>query len=109
MSTLTPNFTKHSLKDVSGYNKQLHHAKWNSDGSYLSVVCGDKSVRISQLEDSVNLSQIHTIPTSVVASKTCWHPTELGRLAICSDDKLVELWDVRGNTALFAHAGPSIL
>eukprot|EP00981_Chlorochromonas_danica_P008617 scaffold2240_cov172-Ochromonas_danica.AAC.7 len=29
--------------------------------------------------------------------QVCWHPSEANRFALCSDDKVVEFWDMRGS------------
>jgi WD40 repeat protein len=90
-------FSKYSIKDLSGYHKGLYCIKWNKDGEYLAAVSGDRSVRICQFNPtSSNAEIVHTIPTPATMHQVCWHPQENMRLALCNDDKPVELWDIRG-------------
>lgn len=101
MNMSSNDYSSYQIKDVSGFSKMLFHLKWNTDGSYLASICGDRTVRINSLEEnSGNLSAIQTIPTQVLMTQVSWNPKNNSRLAICSDDKLVELWDVRGNISL---------
>jgi WD40 repeat protein len=93
-------FTKYSVRDLAGYHKGLYCIKWNKDGDYLAAISGDRSVRVSQFNPSTtNAEIIHTIPTPTTMAQLCWNPQESGRLAVCNDDKPVELWDIRASKA----------
>jgi WD40 repeat protein len=90
-------FSKFSLRDIPGYNKALYCTKWNKEGSHLGAISGDRSVKISSFNPgSSSLEIISTLPTSCTMSQLCWHPYESNRLALCSDDKSIEIWDIRG-------------
>jgi WD40 repeat protein len=91
-------FSKFSLRDVPGYSKALYCTKWNKEGSHLAAISGDRSVKISSFNPgNSNLEIISTLPTSYTMSQLCWHPYESNRLALCSDDKSIEIWDIRGD------------
>lgn len=92
-------FEQYAIRELMGYQKGLYGIRWNKDGEYLGAICGDRSVRIAQLTPTTSLNNveiIHTIPTSSTMSQLCWSSVDSQRLALCSDDKLIELWDIRG-------------
>lgn len=99
----TFNLLRHTIRDISGYHKALHHAWWNCDGTYLGVISADRTVRISQVDATPNkpiaLQSIHSIPTGELVEKLAWHPTDSQRLAFCSHEKTVEIWEVRATRA----------
>ena len=95
-------FQKYSLKEVTGYHKPLYQIRWNKDGTFLAAISSDRSVKISQCDVSnanKMISHIQSIPTTLTMSQVAWHPIETNRLALCSDDKMVEIWDVRAARA----------
>lgn len=96
-------FSSYHIRDITGYSKSLYHCAWSCNGDYLSVICGDKNVHISQLDIRKGalptLQPIHTISTNSIMARTAWHPFENNRLAICGDEKFVEIWDVRAAKA----------
>jgi hypothetical protein len=89
-------FTRHSYKDITIFSKNLTHVKWNADGSLLSSIANDKHVRIAHLEANDSLVVVQTIPTAVQMLQTCWHPHDPNKFAIFSEEKTVEIWDMRG-------------
>jgi WD40 repeat protein len=89
--------TKFATKDMPGYYKPLSYLRWNNNGSYLAAVGNDKTIRISQFDTSNgSLMSVNLISSSVKISQICWNPQESGRIALCSDEKAIELWDCRG-------------
>mmetsp|Transcript_27530 Transcript_27530/g.60950 ORF Transcript_27530/g.60950 Transcript_27530/m.60950 type:complete len:309 (+) Transcript_27530:156-1082(+) len=92
-------FARHTTKDVPGYTKAVHDLKWNREGNFLGMVSADKTVKIGQLDRSGAFQNVHSIPNSSQMIQLCWHSNEDSRLAICGDDKNVEIWDVRGSRA----------
>lgn len=91
-------FTSFTSKDIAGYTSMIYDLKWNSDGNYLACILKEKTVKIGQLDNNNGFFQnIHNIPNSTQMSQLCWNPTDQQRLAICGEDKYVELWDVRSS------------
>jgi WD40 repeat protein len=90
-------FARHTTKEVPGYTKAIHDLKWNREGNFLGMVSADKTVKIGQLDRSGQFQNVHSIPNSSQMTQLCWHSTEDSRLAICGDDKNVEIWDVRAS------------
>ncbi len=95
-------FSRNYARDISSINKMLYHIAWNCDGTYLAGTASDRSVRVYQLDNleskpmmASSLQSVHSIPTSQIMTKLAWHPFESGRIAICGDDKTIEIWDVR--------------
>ncbi len=83
-------------KDINSYSKVLYHVRWNCDGTFISAISADRSVKIHALDvKSLSLAMIQSIPTIVTMAQVCWHPQEPGKLALCGDDKAVEFWDVK--------------
>jgi WD40 repeat protein len=98
-------FAKHSSKDVGGYSKMMSEIKWNREGNYLGMISSDKSAKVGQLDKSGSFQNVHSIPTNASFFQLCWNPQDDSRLALCGDDKAVELWDVRGTVpSLFEYA-----
>jgi WD40 repeat protein len=98
-------FLKHKLRDVPGLSKSAYQCAWSCDGQYISVICGDKTVQIFQLEfqhlnssSSNPLQSIRSINAGTIM-ETEWHPSESNRLAFCGDEKNLEIWDVRNSRA----------
>ena len=88
----------YSVKDITAANshsKPLTDVKWNCDGNYASTASYDKSVKIHLLESSGSLKTVHSISCTAAPAKVCWHPTNPVRFAIISDDKNLDIWDVR--------------
>jgi WD40 repeat protein len=99
-------FQKYSTKEILGYQKSLYSIKWNNEGNFLAVISGDRSVKISQFHNNALASSssnpleiVQNIPTSQTMSQVCWHPCDSSRLSLCSEDKAVELWDLRASKA----------
>ena len=93
-------FTRHTAKDVAGYTKMIHDLKWNREGNYIGMISGDKTVKVGQLEKTGTFQNVHSIPNSAQMSQLCWNPIDDSRLGLCGDEKMVELWDVRGEQTL---------
>lgn len=94
-------FARYSYKDQNWYNKSINHIEWNKDGSLLSTLGSDKTIRIGQLDNTGALSIAQSIPSTVQMLQVCWHPTETNRFAAFSDDKPVEFWDMRAPKPAF--------
>lgn len=92
-------FNRYVSKEVSGHLKTIFDIKWNKEGNYLSIISSEKSVKISQLGSTGQASTVHNIPCTSVMAQTVWHPSMESRLAMCGDDKAVEIWDVRASRA----------
>lgn len=90
-------FSRHSFKDISNYSKPIIDLKWSKEGKYLGMVSMDKVVKVGQLDQSGSFQNVQTISSNSNISQVCWHPTEESRFTYCGDEKMVELWDVRGN------------
>lgn len=89
-------FTRHTSKDVAGYNKVLLELNWNREGNYLGMISSDRSVKVGQLDKSGTFQNVHNIPTTSTMTQLCWNPVDDSRIGMCGEDKYVELWDVRG-------------
>jgi THO complex subunit 3 len=96
---MNKDFGTYSASNVTSMQqtKLVEDLKWNVDGSYLGVVSSVKNVKIGQLEGSVSMKCVHTVPITTFMSMMCWHPTEPARFALCGDDKNIEIWDVRSS------------
>jgi len=93
--------SKYTCKDIPGYHKSLSYLSWNNNGDYLAAIVNDRSVRISQYDSSNgSILSVNSIPTNVRMTFLCWNPQETGRLAMCSDEKPIEIWDHRGTIHL---------
>lgn len=92
-------YLRFSAKDVVGHARKVTFVNWNNEGKHFSVVSQDNNVRIGQLEASGTTKNVHTIPLTSGGATTCWNPAVDNRLAICSDDKTIDLWDVRASRA----------
>lgn len=86
-----------TVTDIVGHTKPVVDLKWNCDGSYLGSVSYDKSVKLYSLDSSGTLKLVQTIPCTVTPNNLCWHPTNEKRLAILTDDKNIEVWDIKGS------------
>ena len=74
--------------------KTVYDLKWNTDGSFIAAACGDKTVRIGQMDSTGSARSFQTVQSLAVAN-LCWHPSDLNRFAFASDEKYIEVWDVR--------------
>lgn len=92
-------FGRHSYKDLTWHSKNVNSIKWNVNGSFISTLSSEKFVRIGQLDNNGGITVVQNIPTTIQMMQVCWHPTETNKLAICSDEKPVEFWDVRAPKA----------
>lgn len=92
-------FGRYSYKDVIWHSKSINSLKWNVDGSLLGALAGDKVVRIGQLDSTGSVATVQSIPCTVQMIQVCWHPQEPNRFALCSDEKPVEFWDLRGKSS----------
>uniref|UniRef100_A0A7S3M2X7 Anaphase-promoting complex subunit 4-like WD40 domain-containing protein n=1 Tax=Spumella elongata TaxID=89044 RepID=A0A7S3M2X7_9STRA len=92
-------FTRHTSKDVAGYNKVLLELCWNREGNYLGMISSDRSVKVGQLDKSGTFQNVHNIPTTTTMTQLCWNPVDDSRIGMCGEDKYVELWDVRASKA----------
>ena len=93
-------FQSHSVRETALHTKPITDIKWNCDGSYLSAASYDKTVKIHILESNGSIKMLQSIPCIATPSQICWHPNNPERFAIISDDKNVELWDVKGTSAV---------
>ena len=96
-------FTRHTSKDVAGYNKVLLELCWNREGNYLGMISSDRSVKVGQLDKSGTFQNVHNIPTSASMTQLCWNPVDDSRIGMCGEDKYVELWDVRGAQIIHSY------
>ena len=88
------------MRETALHTKQITDIKWNCDGSYLSAASYDKTVKIHSYESNSSIKLLQSIPCNVTPSQVCWHPNNSERFAIISDEKNVELWDVKGVSAV---------
>lgn len=95
---MTTSFSSFTSKDIAGYENKIFDLKWNAEGNYLACVLDKKIVKIGQLDNNNgNYQNIHNISCQSQIAQLCWNPMDQQRLAICGEDKFVELWDVRSS------------
>jgi THO complex subunit 3 len=91
-------FSSGVVTDVVQHVKPVVDLKWNCDGSYLGSASYDKSVKLYSLDSSGVLKVVHTIACTVTPDSLCWHPTNPTRLAILTNEKNIEIWDVKATS-----------
>ena len=92
-------FDTYHSKECGSFNKSVTDLKWNCDGTYLAVGVTDKSVKIHSYESN-NLKLIQTITCINSPTQICWHPTNLIRFAIISDERTIDIWDIKSQQAI---------
>ena len=97
-------FNSYSIRDISIHTKPLADVKWNCDGSLLATAGYDKNIKIHSLDNSSSsasniLKLLQTITCTSTPTQLCWHPNNNNKFAIISDERNVEIWEVKGRHA----------
>jgi len=92
-------FSSGILSETNQHTKPVVDLKWNCDGSYLGSASYDKTVKLYLLESSGALKVMHTVTCAMAPNGLCWHPTNPTRFAILTDEKNIEIWDVKASSA----------
>eukprot|EP00961_Rhodomonas_salina_P224056 3029588-Rhodomonas_salina.1 len=88
----------HTTVVFTGHTKAIHAIGWNNDGKRLATASGDTTARVWNIETHREGRETelkdHTEPVDGLS----WCPNHSEILATASQDKMVRLWDLRGES-----------
>ncbi|CAN6610002.1 ribosome assembly protein 4 [Trichomonascus vanleenenianus] len=103
-------YTQTSFKTLSGHKDAVLAVSWSPDGRYIATGSQDRTIRIWDPKTGEQIGRPLTGHGDLVASLS-WEPyhlVEVGqapRLASCSKDGTVRVWDVVRQVCLFSMGG----
>lgn len=94
-------YARYSLRDVPNISKSINSLQWSGDGKLLSVITNDKGVKILSLDNSGTFQTAQSTQFPTQMTQLCWKPdASTNQYALMSDDKPIEIWDMRGNITM---------
>ena len=91
-------FNTYSVREFALHSKPISDLKWNCDGNLLGAAGSDKFVKIHILDSAGSLKLLQSIPCFYTPNALYWHPFNSSRFAVISDEKSIEIWDVRSGS-----------
>lgn len=101
-------YARYSIRDVSSINKSIIHLQWSVDGKLLSVITSDKGVKMLTLDNNGAFQTVQTTQFPAQMTQLCWKPdASTSQYALMSDEKPIEIWDMRGKHPCFPNLSPT--